>query len=157
MSVDRSRLVEVFQLRFAETRDIASAVDAVAREVEACAERGTTFRVGPRSIRRNHWTPDEDPRVEAIIGAVASLRDVPVAELKSPSRDRRVTRARHEACWLIRVIVGLSYALIGWAIGRADHTTVLVACRKVQALVNERPAYGETLLAIVPQVRGEAA
>lgn len=157
--LDRSRLVAVFTARFEATRSIEAAVDAVAVEIESHArEAGDVLRIGPRSARRPRWTPEGDPRPAAIIAAVAAYRGVPVVEVRSSLRERLVARTRHECAWLIRVETNLSYAIIGRALGRLDHTTVLSSCRKMQELVDQDPDYGARLRSLVaPSVERRAA
>lgn len=70
--------------------------------------------------------------VDAIIGRVASAFGVSEKELRSASRLRSVLVPRQVAMYLARELVGLSLPRIGAAFDR-DHTTVLHACRKIEA------------------------
>lgn len=70
--------------------------------------------------------------VDAIIGRVAVVFGVSEKELLGPGRLRGVLLARQVAMYLARELAGLSLPRIGAAFGR-DHTTVLHACRKIEA------------------------
>lgn len=78
------------------------------------------------NIERIRATP-----VDRIVANAADLYGVAVADILSPSRDRRVTNARQAACWLLRGH-GMSLPAIGRALDR-DHTTVLYAVRRIDA------------------------
>ncbi len=77
----------------------------------------------PTSARRD---------VPAIVKRVAAAFGVTEKELLGPSRLRRVLVPRQVAMYLCRAVGGLSLPRVGAAFGR-DHTTVLHACRKVEA------------------------
>jgi chromosomal replication initiator protein len=67
----------------------------------------------------------------AVIDAAADLYCVSVQAVLSQNRSPRVVKARQAACWILRA-QEWSLPRIGEALGR-DHTTVLYACRKVDA------------------------
>lgn len=59
----------------------------------------------------------------AVLAAVAGYLDVTVEDLVSPSRRKRVVRARHVAAWLLYE-QGLSQSEVGVVLGGRDHTTI---------------------------------
>ena len=63
---------------------------------------------------------------------------IPYAEIIGPVRTKNVVRARHEAFYLIRKLLGLSLPQIGRIFGDRDHTTVLHGIKK-HAERNELP------------------
>lgn len=65
-------------------------------------------------------------------------RGVLVEDLIGRGRTKIVTTARHEIMYWIRNKLKWSYPEIGKLFGR-DHTTVLLACRKVRL---ENPSFG---------------
>jgi chromosomal replication initiator protein len=73
--------------------------------------------------------------VPTIIKRVALAFDVSEAELLGPSRLRGVRTARQVAMYVARELTGMSYPRLAAAFGGRDHTTVLHACRKVEAEV----------------------
>jgi chromosomal replication initiator protein len=78
---------------------------------------------------------------DAIIQRVAAAFGVTPKELLGPSRLRNVLLARQVAMYLVREVCGLSLPRTAAVFGR-DHTTVLHACRKVEAAVETDAALG---------------
>jgi chromosomal replication initiation ATPase DnaA len=62
-------------------------------------------------------------------------------------------RPRQVAMWLARHTTPASFPAIGRAFGNRDHTTVMQACRRVDALMAADPAFA----AVVSELRGMAA
>lgn len=80
-----------------------------------------------RSERERH-----EPTTVDIIDAAARLYEVDEAFLANNDRNNRdVIKARHAVCWLLRQR-GMSTPAIGRIVSR-DHTTVMHACRTVDA------------------------
>ena len=71
--------------------------------------------------------------VSRIVKQVAAAFGVTRKDLLGPSRLRRVLVPRQVAMYLARELCGLSLPRLGTAFGGRDHTTVLHACRKVEA------------------------
>jgi chromosomal replication initiator protein len=86
-----------------------------------------------------------------IVKRVAAMFDINEKELLGKSRLRNVLLPRQVAMYLTRELTKLSLPRIGAFFAGRDHTTVLHACRKVEAELAEN----ETLVAIVRQVRLE--
>jgi len=59
-------------------------------------------------------------------------------------------RPRQVAMWLARHTTPASFPAIGRAFGNRDHTTVMQACRRVDALMAADPAFA----AVVSELRG---
>lgn len=70
-----------------------------------------------------------------IIDMVADEFDLTTTVLCSNSRKQTVVLARGIAVWLQRKMLGLSYHSIGKRMGNRDHTTVLHAFQKYDALI----------------------
>jgi chromosomal replication initiator protein len=88
--------------------------------------------------------------VPRIVKQVAAAFGVTQKELLGPSRLRRVMVPRQVAMYLARELSGLSLPRLGTAFGR-DHTTILHACRKVEA----DAIRDATLAGMVRQLRAE--
>jgi chromosomal replication initiator protein len=73
--------------------------------------------------------------IENIQKTVADYYKIKVSEMYSKKRVRSLARPRQIAMALAKDLTPLSLPEIGDAFGGRDHTTVLHACRKVQALV----------------------
>lgn len=71
---------------------------------------------------------------------VAGITGVPFDDIRSPSRVRRIARARQIAIYLASTVRGLSYPAIGRAFNR-DHTTCMHARRKVEQLMAADPDF----------------
>lgn len=73
-----------------------------------------------------------------IVAQVSNYFNVPLADLKSPTRTRTLTQPRHVAMYLCRELTDLSLPKIAEEFNRRDHTTVMNAVRKVEALMAEK-------------------
>lgn len=69
---------------------------------------------------------------EAIIDAVCVVSGFRKSEIKSPRRDRGLTRWRQIAAWLLKKHTSASYVAIGNRLGGRDHTTMMHAFRKIE-------------------------
>ena len=74
-------------------------------------------------------TPADD--CQRLVAEAAERHGVTTGAILSRSRRRPVVRARQEVCWELRQL-NLSYPQIAELLDR-DHSTVLVAVRKVEA------------------------
>ena len=72
--------------------------------------------------------------VEVIQKTVADYFRLRISDLTSKRRSRSIVRPRQIAMALARELTNRSFPEIGDAFGARDHTTVLYACRKVEAL-----------------------
>jgi chromosomal replication initiator protein len=79
------------------------------------------------------------PSVERIIEHVGTHFHVTPRDLRSPRRSRAVVVPRQVAMFLARRLTRLSSAQIAASFGKRDHTTVLHACRKIEAAVKTDP------------------
>ena len=77
--------------------------------------------------------------VEAVQREVASYFGVKITDLKGQSRQTSVTRPRQVAMYLARKLCKASFPELGLKFGGKDHTTVMSACRKVEALLDSDP------------------
>ncbi len=72
--------------------------------------------------------------VESVQKEVASYFNVKVADLKSTKRHQAIARPRAIAMYLSRKLCQASYPELGQKFGGKDHTTVMSACKKIEAL-----------------------
>jgi chromosomal replication initiator protein len=72
--------------------------------------------------------------VESIQKVVATYYNVKVSDLKSQRRHKVVAKPRQVAMYLCRKLLNASYPELGDRFGGKDHTTILSACRKMEAL-----------------------
>ena len=69
--------------------------------------------------------------IEHIQQRVAEHYDIPVAELKSKKRTKKIALPRQVAMFLCRKLTDLSLIEVGSHFGGRDHTTVMHACDKI--------------------------
>lgn len=69
---------------------------------------------------------------EQIEAAVASAFSVTVADMRSKSRQRKVTEPRQVAMYLEKVLLDLPYTRIGQRFGGRDHSTVIHSIHKME-------------------------
>lgn len=82
-----------------------------------------------------HTRPPVTP--EAILQAVADFYGLSVDALTGTSRLQEIVRPRQVACYLLRQEAGVSLTQIGQWLGGRDHTTVLHACERIAASLEE--------------------
>jgi len=75
-----------------------------------------------------------------IMHAAATFFGLTVAQITGPERFSSVAHARHVAMFLSRKLTGESFPELGFAFGGRDHTTVIVAVRKIEAQVLDETA-----------------
>jgi len=81
--------------------------------------------------------PGTKTSIEDIQRKTAEFYKLEVRDFHSPQRARRVARPRQVAMYLSRKLTTRSLPEIGRRFGGRDHTTVLHACRRVEALCQE--------------------
>jgi chromosomal replication initiator protein len=81
--------------------------------------------------------PSAKTSIEDIQRKTAEFYKLDVKDFHSPQRARRVARPRQVAMYLSRKLTTRSLPEIGRRFGGRDHTTVLHACRRIEALVAE--------------------
>jgi chromosomal replication initiator protein len=95
------------------------------------AEEAVGLRTGP-GIKTS---------IEDIQRKTAEFYKLDVKDFHSPQRARRVARPRQVAMYLSRKLTTRSLPEIGRRFGGRDHTTVLHACRRIEALIVEDPLF----------------
>jgi chromosomal replication initiator protein len=82
-------------------------------------------------------SPGVKTSIEDIQRKTAEFYKLEVKDFHSPQRARRVARPRQVAMYLARKLTTRSLPEIGRRFGGRDHTTVLHACRRIEALIGE--------------------
>jgi chromosomal replication initiator protein len=129
---------------------IADIDDASPREIIAVLTKLATYA----DLTKKPVTPEmaeEAVGLRSAPGAKTSIEDIQrktaefykldVRDFHSPQRARRVARPRQVAMYLARKLTTRSLPEIGRRFGGRDHTTVLHACRRVEALCSEDPLF----------------
>lgn len=76
--------------------------------------------------------PPAAPKPDAIIAAVCDLLRATPEALAGKRKDRRTSRARHIAMYLVRTHCDLTYKETAAHFGGRDHTTVLYGCQEIE-------------------------
>ena len=108
------------------------------------------------SILRPHLQRGGDRKVtvDEIQKAVADHYLLKQSDLLSERRTRAVARPRQLAMYLAKSLTTRSYPDIGRRFGGRDHTTVLHAVRRIEALRAEDPIIAADLEAVTRKLRG---
>jgi hypothetical protein len=85
------------------------------------------------------------PRIADAIRIVAAEYGMTEAVIRSPIRTHEVALARHFAMWVARKATSLSLPIIGREFGGRDHTTVIYALSRVDAIRERDPVIAATL------------
>jgi chromosomal replication initiator protein len=100
-----------------------------------------TIEVAEEAIGSRGAGTDRRVTIEEIQKKTAEFYKLELRELHSPRRARRVARPRQVAMYLARELTSRSLPDIGRRFGGRDHTTVLHACRRIEALCQTDPVF----------------
>lgn len=108
---------------------------ALTRVVAYCSlsRRPLTRDLAAEALKHVLTDADKGPSMETILRIVAEHFDVKVADLRGPRRHRIVAHPRSVAMYLCRKHAQASFPQIGENFGGKDHTTVIHACKKIEA------------------------
>jgi chromosomal replication initiator protein len=93
-----------------------------------------TAEVAEEAIGRRAAAGDRSATVEEIQKKTAEFYKLDLREMQSTLRARQIARPRQVAMFLARELTSRSLPDIGRRFGGRDHTTVLHACRRIDAL-----------------------
>ena len=93
-----------------------------------------------RHVVQDYAAARRAPEAADIERMVAKYFGVSVDAVRSTSRDRTVTQARGFAMYLTRTHTKLSFPEIGRALGNKQHSTVLMATRRIEDLIQRNGA-----------------
>ena len=102
-------------------------------------------------------TPAEGQEVTAntIKRIVADYYGLTKQQLISKSRTSNIANARQIAMYLCRLIIDLPFVKIGEDFGKRDHSTVMSACRKVEANMKKDTFYRQAVNELEKQIRSK--
>lgn len=105
----------------------------------ASQQRKLTGKVDFNQLRfyRRQQQLDTAPKLISIAKSVARRFQIRLADMRGPTRQANVVRARGLAILLARKLTSLSLQDIGKYFGDRDHSTVIHACRKIELLVDQ--------------------
>jgi chromosomal replication initiator protein len=141
---------------------IARRARANVREIEGALTRVLAFSslVGrqltlglAREVLCGVWNEDDQPvSVNDVQVKVSEFFGVALSDLRGKNRAASVTLARQVAMYLARQLTHASLGELGRAFGGKDHTTVLHAVDKIQALIRKDAEFKKTVDALVQRV-----
>ncbi len=108
---------------------------ALTRVVAYCSltRRPLTRELAAEALKHVLTDADKGPSMETILRIVAEHFDVKVADLRGQRRHRIIAHPRSVAMYLCRKHAQASFPQIGESFGGKDHTTVIHACKKIEA------------------------
>ena len=134
---------------------VASRIKSNIRDLEGSLNRLVAFsgltgrELSPelaREVLADLWEADERViTIEQIQQKVSESFHVTLSDLKAKTRTEAILFSRHVAMYLCRKLTHASLADIGRAFGGRDHSTVIHAEAKIQALVQRDPALSRTI------------
>lgn len=149
----RSEVLQFLADRFTDSvRELEGALNTLVARVG-----GDIARLGldeAQSILRPHLACSEKRvTVDQIQKAVAEHYGLKQADIISERRARVVARPRQAAMWIAKQITTRSLPDIGRRFGGRDHTTVLHAVRRIEALKQDDAVLARDLDAIIRKLR----
>jgi chromosomal replication initiator protein len=134
---------------------IASRVKSNIRELEGsltrmiafCALTGREMSVDlAQEVLSELWGDEEKViTIEQIQRKVSDFFGIKLSDLKAKNRTKAVAFPRQVAMYLARQLTHSSLSEVGRAFGGKDHTTVLHAVDKIQALLQDDPKLRKTV------------
>jgi chromosomal replication initiator protein len=107
-----------------------------------------------QEVLTNLWGADERVvTVDDIQRRVAEVFGVKPHDLRAKTRTKAVAFPRQVAMYIARHLTSESYADIGRGFGGKDHTTVLHAVHKIDALLQDDPKFRKTIDHIISTIR----
>lgn len=143
---------------------IAANITSNIRELEGALNRVTAYaNLNNEAMTRDlaerilrDFIADRQPRpisVEMILSASSAQFNFDVEDLIGKSRRRPLVIARQMAMYVARGLTDLSFPMIASEFGGRDHTTVMHACDKINALMNERSQIYDQVTTLEKTVR----
>jgi chromosomal replication initiator protein len=150
----RPEVLQFLADRFTDSvRELEGALNTLVARVGADVARLSLDQA--QAILRPHLACNERKvTVDMIQKTVAEHYSLKQADLISERRARAVARPRQVAMWLAKQITTRSLPDIGRRFGGRDHTTVLHAVRRIEALKGEDAAIARDLDVLLRKLRG---
>ena len=150
----RSEVLQFLADRFTDSvRELEGALNTLVARVGGEISR-LSLDEAQAILRPNLACNERRVTVDQIQKAVAEHYQLKQADLISERRARVVARPRQVAMWLAKQITTRSLPDIGRRFGGRDHTTVLHAVRRIDALKVEDPMIARDLDVLLRKLRG---
>lgn len=156
--------VEAVELKEEVAFFIARQIHSNVRELEGALKRvlaysrftghAVSLEIAKDALKDLLAVQNRQISIENIQKTVADYYKIKVAEMYSKRRTRVVARPRQIAMALAKELTQLSLPSIGDAFGGRDHTTVLHACRKIEALKQHDTTISRDFNVLMQVLRG---
>ena len=150
----RTEVLHFLADRFTDSvRELEGALNTLSARAGEGVSRLTLDEV--QAILRPHLRAGEKRiTIDDIQKATSEHYGMKQADLLSERRNRAIARPRQAAMWLAKQLTTRSLPDIGRRFGGRDHTTVLHAVRRIEALRAEDPVLSQDLETITRKLRG---
>ncbi|MDR7115289.1 chromosomal replication initiator protein DnaA [Caulobacter sp. BE254] len=150
----RTEVLNFLADRFTDSvRELEGALNTLSARAGEGVSRLTLDEV--QAILRPHLRAGEKRiTIDDIQKATSEHYGMKQADLLSERRNRAIARPRQAAMWLAKQLTTRSLPDIGRRFGGRDHTTVLHAVRRIEALRAEDPVLSQDLETITRKLRG---
>ena len=147
--IDRVRLPDDIAYLIASRirSNIRQLEGSLTRMIAFCALTGREMSLDlTQEVLTDIWGEDEKIiTIEQIQHKVSDFFSIKLSDLKAKTRTRAVAFPRQIAMYLARQLTHASLTEVGRAFGGKDHTTVLHAVGKIQALLQDDPKLSKTI------------
>ena len=127
------------------TSNIRELEGALTRAIAYISLSGLTMTVDNIAAALNPKVEQITASPETILEVSAEILQVSTEDLKSSSRRREISNARHIAMYLMRQHTDLSLPRIGEKFGGKDHTSVMYSCDKIAKLLRTDRQLNQTV------------
>ncbi|MBC7670759.1 MAG: chromosomal replication initiator protein DnaA, partial [Gemmatimonadaceae bacterium] len=150
----RAEVLHFLADRFTDSvRELEGALNTLSARAGEGVSRLTLDEV--QAILRPHLRAGEKRiTIDDIQKATADHYGMKQADLLSERRNRAIARPRQAAMWLAKQLTTRSLPDIGRRFGGRDHTTVLHAVRRIEALRVDDPVLSQDLETLTRKLRG---
>jgi chromosomal replication initiator protein len=91
--------------------------------------------------------------IDRIISEVSRTYGISAQDIRSNKRSAGISNARQITCYIIREIAQISLQAVGEELGGRDHSTIIYACKQVEAKMEIDPRYRETIEDVMKNIR----
>lgn len=127
------------------TSNIRELEGALIRTIAYISLSGLSMTVENISAALNPKVEQITASPETIMEVAAEILNVSTDDLKSSSRRREISNARHIAMYLMRQHTDLSLPRIGEKFGGKDHTSVMYSCNKIAKQLRQDRSLNQTI------------
>lgn len=127
-------------------RELAGAINRISAQVRHNAQE-PTLELAQRSLGDLDRAMIAPVKPENIFQGVCEFFGIEHRDLMSGRRQRTISLARSIAMFLVRKTARLSYPEIGARLGKRNHSTVISACRRMEAAIeaNQRLSWSSSI------------